>query len=93
LAFRRAFARTISFRMMAVRATFAGFPALVSSLYSASMSAVDAEGEVLDALVQSKRNKGHRKIRTATPASPEMLRSRMLWTAIQAVTEAVAIEG
>jgi hypothetical protein len=44
--------------MMAVMATFAGFPALVSSLYSASMSAVDAEGEVLDALVQSKRNKG-----------------------------------
>jgi len=33
LAFKRAFARTISFRMMAVRASLARFPALVSWLY------------------------------------------------------------
>jgi hypothetical protein len=33
LAFRRAFARTMSLRMTAVRATFAGFPAFMSSLY------------------------------------------------------------
>ena len=37
-AFRRAFARTTSFRMIAVRATFAGFPVLMRCAYFAFMS-------------------------------------------------------
>ena len=39
--FRRAFARTISFRMTAVSATLAGLPASMSCLYFAFMSGLN----------------------------------------------------